>query len=801
MDESAAKFINYYHVLEKLGTGGMGEVFLAEDTRLGRKVALKVLPAAFSQDEERLARFQQEARAASALNHPNILTVYEIGVGESGHYIATEFIEGETLRKRLSSGKLELNLVLDIAIQVANGLVAAHEAGIMHRDIKPENIMLRRDGYAKILDFGLAKPTPGMSGSATESATCASLETTPGVVMGTVKYMSPEQARGLPLDARSDLFSLGVVLYEMVTGRVPFEGPTSTDTIATILHRDPPPLARFSPDTPLELDRILMKTLAKDRAERYQTARDFLIDLKSLKQRLEIEAEIQRTGGVMTGVGGVSLLSGSHAVAARPTEEPSAKQGITVSTGRRRKSRAAIDSLAVLPLENAGADPSTEYLSDGLTESIINHLSRLPKLRVMARSTVFRYKGKTEDPLKIGAELGVRAVLTGRVLQMGNNLVIKSELVDVSDGSQLWGENYKRKLADIFDVEEEISKEISDKLRLKLSGDEKKKLTKRFTQNPEAYQLYLKGRFHWNKRSAGELRKGIEYFEQAIGFDPSYALAYAGLADSYALLSWFYLAAFAPSDVMPKARAAASRALELDDSLAEAHASMAMVDLLYDWDFPEAEREYKRALQLNPGYATVHQWYGVLLSVMGKIDDAIIESKRALELDPLSLIINASLGWIFYFARRFDDAAAQFNKTIELAPSFYPARLILGYVYVCRGQYTEAIGELQRAQSLSETPAVLSGIGHAYAASGEARKALDMIDRLTELSQSRYISAESQAIIYIGMGDCERAFEWLKQAVEQRSSYVVFLKVDPRLDPIRSDSRFSELLLRIGLQT
>lgn len=343
MEESAPKRINHYRVLEKLGAGGMGEVFLAEDTRLGRKVALKVLPAAFSQDKERLARFQQEARAASALNHPNILTVYEIGVGESGHYIATEFIQGETLRNRLSSGKLELGLVLDVAIQVANGLVAAHEAGIMHRDIKPENIMLRRDGYAKILDFGLAKPTPGMSGSTTESATIASLDTTPGIVMGTVKYMSPEQARGLALDARSDLFSLGVVLYEMVTGRVPFEGPTSTDTIATILHRDPPPLARFSPDTPAELERILIKTLAKDREERYQTARDFVIDLKGLKQRLEIDAEIQRTGGVMTVVSGVGLLSGSNAVAARPAEEPSTKQGITVSTSRRRKSRTSCD--------------------------------------------------------------------------------------------------------------------------------------------------------------------------------------------------------------------------------------------------------------------------------------------------------------------------------------------------------------------------------------------------------------------------------------------------------------------------
>lgn len=779
----------------------MGEVFLAEDTRLGRKVALKILPAAFSRDVERLGRFQQEARATSALNHPNILTVYDIGVGETGHYIATEFIEGETLRQRLSSGKLELEQVLDIAVQVISGLVAAHEAGIVHRDMKPENIMIRRDGYVKILDFGLAKPAPGTQVNPA-GATIASPDTTPGMVMGTVKYMSPEQARGLPVDGRSDIFSFGVVVYEMVAGRVPFEGPTSTDTIATILHRDPPPLARFSPDIPAELERILAKALAKNREERYQTARDFVIDLKNLKQRLEVDAEIQHSRGIMMAADtGAQMPSGTRTFNAATSEESSLKPGTAVSGSRRRKARGAIDSLAVLPLENAGTDPGTEYLSDGLTESIINHLSSLPKLRVMARSTVFRYKGKAGDPQRIGEELGVRAVLTGRVLQVGDNLVIKSELVDVSDGSQLWGENYRRKLVDIFDIEEEISKEISEKLRLKLSIDEKKKLAKRFTRNPEAYQLYLKGRFHWNKRSTEDLRKGIAHFEQAIGVDPNYALAYAGLADSYALLSWFYLAAFAPAEVMPKAKAAADRALEIDDSLAESHASVAMVKLLYDWEFAESERAYRRAIQLNPSYATAHQWFGVLLSTLGRIDEAISEIKLALEIDPLSLIINSTLGWVLYFARRYPEAVVQFSKTLELAPDFYPARLILGYTYVCRGQHSEALAELQRAQSLSDTAAVLSGIGQAYAASGEARKALDVIERLNALARSRYISSESQALVYIGMGDIEQGFEGLEKAIKERSSFMVFLGVDPRLDQIRSDPRFGLLLRRVGLKS
>ncbi len=785
-----------YRILSKLGAGGMGEVYLAEDKQLGRKVALKILPPAFSRDAERLSRFQHEARAVSALNHPGILTIYEIGFGERGHYIATEFIEGETLRHRLSGGRLEIREALDIAIQVLNGLVAAHEAGIVHRDIKPENIMIRRDGYVKILDFGLAKPAPGAPAGTPDGATMASLDTAPGMVMGTVRYMSPEQARGLPVDGRSDIFSFGVVIYEMVAGRVPFEGPTSTDTIATILYRDPPPLARFSPDTPAELERILTKTLAKNRDERYQTARDFVIDLKNLRQRMDVAADVLAGEKTVAGwASGATTMSGLH--------ETSIRLGVGTTSGRRRKARGTIDSIAVLPLENAGADPETEYLSDGLTDSIINHLSSLPKLRVMARSTVFRYKGQSADPVRIGMELGVRAVLTGRVLQVGDNLVIKSELVDTGDGSQLWGENFRRKVADIFDIEDEISREISDKLRLKLSGDEKKKLAKRFTQNPEAYQLYLKGRFHWNKRSTAELRRGAEYFEQAIGVDPGYALAYAGLADSYALLSWFYLASSAPSEVMPKAAAAANRALEIDDSLAEAHASVAMVKLMFDWDFAAAETAYQQAIRLNPKYATAHQWYAVLLSAMGRADEGLAEMNLALNIDPLSLIINSALGWLLFFARRHTEAATQLRKALELDADFYPARLILGYVHESTGNYAEALAELQKLRGLGDTAAVLAGIGFAYGASGEAAKAAEVLELLNESGRNRYVPAEARAIVYVALSNNDRAVEWLNRAVEERSSFMPFLGVDPRLDPVRHDPRFAQILraVRAGSHT
>ncbi len=790
---AAGTFLGRYEIRAPLGAGGMGEVYLARDTNLDRTVALKILPVTVASDQGRMRRFIREAKAVSALNHPNIIIIHEIGQADSVHFIATEFVEGVTLRQHMTSTRMKLSEVLDVTIQMVGALAAAHAAGIVHRDIKPENIMVRTDGYVKVLDFGLAKLTKS---HASDSEAVTMFATEPGRVIGTIAYMSPEQARGLTVDARTDLFSLGIMLYEMIAGRLPFEGATASEMIASILEKEPPLLARYSREVPSDLERIVMKALAKDREERFQTVKDLLIDLRRVKQRLEFEAELERSVPpdlnskvvVATG-GGQSQLS--------PTKEPagfSSPNSTAPLPGRGRRSRKAIDSLAVLPLVNASADPNTEYLSEGITESIINSLSQIPKLRVMARSTVFRYKGRETDPQEVGRDLNVRAVLTGRVLQLGDRLIIKAELVNVADGSQLWGEQYNRELSDIFALQEEIAQQISEKLRIKLTGEEKKRLTKRYTENTEAYQFYLKGRFYWNKRTSEAAKKGIEYFEQAIEKDPNYALAYAGLADSYALLGGYDV--LRPKDSYPRARAAATKALEIDDTLAEAHTSIARIRMAFDWDWLAAEREFKRAIELNPNYATAHHWYGMYLVRMGRFDEALSEIKQAQKLDPLSLIINADMGAPLFFARQYDQAIEQHRKTLEMDLNFPPTHLRLGAAYEQKGMYQEAIAEYQRAIELSgdntKTSVVL---GYAYAVSGRRAEAQKELDQLKEQSNSPY----DIAMIYTALGDKEQAFEWLEKAYEDRSGGLVFLKVDPGLDSLRSDPRFADLLRRVGL--
>src|SRR5215475_14297882 len=561
-EKVVSRTISHYRILDKLGSGGMGEVYLAEDTRLGRKLALKILPAEFTRDPDRLARFEQEARAASALNHPNIITIYEVGEHEGAHFIATEFIEGRTLRQLLPSGGMPLNEALDIAIQTAGALQAAHEAGITHRDIKPENVMIRPDGYVKVLDFGLAKLTeksdPKIDPAKVdkEAATVFRPNTDPGTVMGTVNYMSPEQARGLRVDARSDIFSLGVMLYEMVAGRPPFDGATSSDVIAAILVREPTPISRLVAGIPSEFEWSLNKALRKERDDRYETVRSFLSDLKLLKSRLDFESALARVGQPQS-LFGMSEEARADIGEAVTTEISGFVDELIASPIRRSSSR-AIDSLAILPLVNDGADAEMEYLGDGITESIINSLTQLPQLRVIPRSTVFRYKGQKVDPEEIGKELGVRAVLTGRILQIGDSLIVKTELVDVGRHTQLWGEQYRRPFTDIFALQEDISQEISGNLRLQLTGEERQKLMKRYTDNTEAYHLYLKGRYYVHKRTPDWIKKGIESFPQAIDLDPNYALAYAGLAEAYGFLA-SSTGGQPPREAYPKAKAAATK--------------------------------------------------------------------------------------------------------------------------------------------------------------------------------------------------------------------------------------------------
>lgn len=790
--------VGNYAILSLIDTGGMGEVYLAEDTRLGRKVAVKLLPSCFGVDGERVRRFQQEARAASALNHPNILTIHEVGEANGRQFLATEFIDGITLRQRMGKSRLMLTEALEIGTQIASALAAAHQAHIVHRDVKPENIMIRPDGYVKVLDFGLAKLTEPPAVQA-DSPTLVS--TDPGMVMGTARYMSPEQARGLEADPRTDIWSLGVVLYEMMAEHTPFEGETATDIIVSIIEKNPPPLTRYSPGIPVEMEWIVGKALRKDREERYQTAKDLWNDLRRFKQHLDIAHELDALGehrSVEEGQGSSdpSLRPGGHLLRS-PLKKTTAVSRSS-SSGPRR-SRSAINSLAVLPLENVSADPNAEYLSDGITETIINNLSRLPKLKVMARATVFRYKGQEINPQVIGNDLNVRAVMTGRVLQIGEELLITTELVDVRDGSQLWGEQYKRKLVDIFEVQEEIARRISEKLEVRLSGEEKKRLVKRHTENPEAYQAYLKGRYYWNKRTPQGFLKGIEYFERATSIDPDYSVAYSGLADCYTLLN--YAGGLKPKEAMPKAQAAANRALRIDDGLAEAHNSLAAVKFWYEWDWAGAEKEFKRAIQLDPNYAPAHHWYCWFLLAVERFDEAIREGKRALDVDPLALPINMAVGKAYFYARQFDDSIVQSQKTLEMDPGFMPALFYLARAYHQKGKREEAI-EIAR-KLVEASGGVLSltaflGYMCTGAKPDESRRILETLLPITE-SDQRYISAYAIALIYAGLEEPEGALHWLEKACEERALLVVYLNVDPAFDSLRSDPRFMELRQQIGL--
>jgi serine/threonine protein kinase len=813
--------LGHYEILSTLGAGGMGEVYLAQDSKLGRRVALKLLPSEFTKDESRVRRFQQEARAASALNHPNILTIHEIGSENNTYFIATEFIEGRTLRDYMSAAQMKTSEVLDVATQVASALAAAHAAGVVHRDIKPENIMLRHDRIVKVLDFGLAKLTERET-TDTEAPTL--VNTDAGVVMGTARYMSPEQVRGLAVDARTDVWSLGVVTHEMLTGRVPFAGETASDVIAAVLEREPQPLVSSGEEIPLELKRIVSKALRKDCEERYQTIKDMLVDLKSLKQELEFDAKMKRsTQSQSQGVEGTPT-SIEQTTTVKQTAAPTPSAEYVVSGIKRHKFKVgvllvalllagtaiayfgyfgradkdAITSIAVLPFVNASADPNMEYLSDGLAESLINSLSQLPKLRVVPRSTVFRYKGREVDPQTVGRELGVRAVLTGKLVQRGDTLSIQTELVDVAEESQLWGEQYNRKLADLLAVQEEISREISEKLRIRLSGEERKQLAKRYTENTEAYQLYLKGRYYWNKRTPEDLKKGIGYFQQAIDIDPNYALAFAGLADSYIIFGNFGL--LPPKEVYPKARGAAQKALEIDGNLAEAQVSMAFVKALFEWDWQGADAGFKRAIELNPNYGPAHQWYGVYLAGAGRLTEAVAQAQRAQEVDPLSLTINSVVGWMLYFDRQYDRAIEQEKKTLEMDPNFVLSYRYRGMAYEQKGMYPEAIADLQNAVTLSGSrTTVLGPLGHAYAIAGRRSEARKVLDEVMQLRARAYFPSYEIALIYTGMGEKDQAFEWLDKAYEERSPWLIHLRVDPRFETLYSDPRYADMLRRIGL--
>ena len=817
--------LGHYEIIEQIGEGGMGEVYLASDKKLDRKVAVKILNAEFSRHESNLNRFIREAKAASGLNHPNILVVHEIGESEEIHYIVSEYIKGKTLREKLKESPLPLAEVLDIAVQIAGALAAAHEARLVHRDIKPENIMIRPDGFVKVLDFGLAKLVEQKNKSilGLEDSTVQQNQTAKGVILGTVNYMSPEQARGFEIDARSDVWSLGVVIYEMLAGRTPFAGETPNDSIAAILAREPAPL---DDNTPQELQRIIEKSLQKKTDERYQTIKDFLLDVKNLKRELEFAEELERSavpnslkssnvGANQAGENATAMLPAAASTQNSLSPPTSSAEYIVgkISSNKRAAAfgsvfllaliglgywyffnRAAvvkqIESIAVMPFVNESGNADVEYLSDGMTDTLISSLSELPNIKVKARTSVFRYKGKEIDLKVVGKELGVQAIVNGRVAQRDGRTSVLLEVVDTETEDVIFSTKFDKPQSELVTLQSDIARYVSGKLKSKLSGAEEAKVTKTHTADPEALQLYLQGQFYSHKGGRSNVLRATDHFNKAIEKDPNYALAYAGLASNYRSYGFYNIAP--PADFMPKAKAAAMRALELDDSLAGAHVALGKSGGNH------AEQEFRRAIELNPNYAEAHDALCTFLTYQKRFDDAITEGKKAQELDPSSSIVTTDLGVAYAFARRPDEAIEMFRRAHEMDPTLFVPLGYLGFAQTLKGQYTEAAATFRKAIEVSDgSPNAKSHLAYALAKAGQRDEALKLVDELKRQAAHEHIESFHFAVPYIGLGDKDEAFFWLGKGVDEGSIGFATLDVHPWFDDLRSDPRFTALLKRV----